>query len=287
MSKVKGCLLVIALFASACQAVNSSELKSTAAEDLKLIATISEYKDSSVAKATAQLQTLSSNIYLDLNQGETISVSSDNDSGILKSVYLANSDFLNFDHHYDGTVAKTIEGGNYYLTYKDRDDNETTVTLPTGEAADIISPVQDATVSGDFMAVTWNPIQICGSVSISVEWSGGGAVGYSSKTCENVGSCSIDVTHMIGNGKAYLYNTVVYTNVSGFGAANIKVNNISSRNISFVSGTSTSASKSISIADDSEKQLTAQEILDKCERYCEEGETATFKIGEENYSCCI
>jgi len=268
---------------SACQTVKSSELKTTQAEDLRISARVYEYKDSQSSLTTAQMQTLESHVGISLDQGETLIAASDTEDGPSGNVYLSNAFIFNLDRYYDGYVPKTTSNGNYYVTYTDKDGTATKASFATGTVSDIVSPASGATVSGDELTVTWNPSKMNGTASIYISWSGGATSGASSKNCENTGSCLIDISHMSGTGKMELRNTLKYETMPGFGAADISMINVSKTSIAFSSVT---PGKSANAAP-SEITATAEDLLLKCERYCEEGETATFTINGAEYSCCI
>lgn len=281
MKKRNLLVLIPLLLASACSAVNSSELKTTTADGTRLVATVDEYKNSDSVRVNAQMQTLESQVGIEFNQGETLTAASDTENGISESVSLSDNYFLNLDHSYEGSVNKTKISGNYYITYKDKDDIETTAKFATGTVADIISPANGSTLSGDTVTVTWDPNGMSASVSVVITWSGGSSSGYSSKNCDNTGSCEIDITHMHGTGKLKLYNTKEYTSMDGFGATSIKMNNIVQEEIS-LANPDVSATKSLTA-----KEEIVDEIMNKCLKFCEDGEKVMFTVDKEEYSCCI
>lgn len=279
-------LLLLVLFASACQPVNSSELKTTLAKDLRITATVYEYKDTALAETTAQMQTLASHVGIALDQGETLVVAADTVDGISEKVFLSNAVIFNLDRSYDGYVQKTIDSGKYYITYTDKDDVATTATLPTGQVSDIISPAEGAVLSGEEATVTWDPAGTSGVTSLYISWSGGGAAGISTKYCENTGSCIADISGMAGTGRLELRSTMEYKVMPGFGDADISMINISRRNISFTNtGTSKAFGEGLKAAASNEELVEG--IMHQCARHCEEGETAVFTVAQEEFSCCI
>ncbi len=279
-------LLLLVLLASACQPVNSSELKTTKAEDLRITATVYEYKDTSLAETTAQMQTLASHVGIALDQGETLAVASDAAEGLSENVFLSNSYIFNLDKSYDGYIQKTVDSGKYYITYTDKDDVATIATLPTGKVSDVISPVEGAVLSGAEATVTWDPAGTSGVTSLYISWSGGGAAGISTKYCENTGTCTADIAGMAGTGQVELRSTMEYKVMPGFGDADISMINISRKNVSFTNtGTSKAFGEDPKAAVSSED--LAEDILHRCLRHCEEGETAIFTVAGEEHSCCI
>jgi hypothetical protein len=274
-----------------CKTVKSSELKTTKASGLEIDATLYEYKETNTVSVGAQMQTLLSQIGLDFDQGETLTAQWDEENVISSKIYLSNSAFLNLDRDYEGTISKTIPEGNYYLTYKDSDDVETTAQFATGTVSDLTFPTEGETLSGDVVTLTWDPgaMQITDGLSVYTSWHEGSAFAVCRRSIANTGSYQLDISEATGTAAIELTNTKVYRQMEGFGGAAIAMNNVSLRNVTINSNNSNVGSKAASsgLMQDLTSGETIEAMLHKCLRYCEENEERYFIVENEKYSCCL
>lgn len=276
-------LLVITLLIGAgCQTVRSSELRGTAAADLELDAVVREYTDSNQVFIGAQMQTVQSQVGIEFDQGETLTASYQLESGIAPMLSLSNSTFLNLDKDYEGTLVKTIAGGNYYITYKDSQGVETLATFATGSVAEIITPAEGAILNQNQVEITWDPnaMRVGTTLKVSYTWSSGSVIGLGVTPVDNLGSYFLNTSGFSGSGEISLVNTTLYSEMDEFGSAHIDMQNISRRHVSFGGSSRGFATRSVG----GDEEVTS--LLNQCKRRCGEGEEHYLIINDEKYSCC-
>lgn len=289
-------LCAVGLIASACSAVNSSELKSTTAVDLKIVAQIHEDRASNSVPVTAQMRTAASDVGIQFTNGEKLQASCDAAQGLSAKVLLSiTNDFLgaDFDHVYESAIPRANAGGNYYLTYTDGASATTTTNVPTGSVAPILTPSESAVVTPGVVHITWDPKQMptTGDIMIQASYQGASSSGYASKNkIPNTGAYDLDLAWFSGTGSIKLASQVTYTNLPGFAKSDVLMDNFDEVTVQF--GASASASKSAgskaltatgAVTND---ETTVDEILHMCLHQCDVGEKSGFTVGEQEYSCC-
>ncbi len=269
----------------ACQAVQSSELKSTKAADVALAGTIDEYTDSDSVKIEAQLQTAASGVGIEFSQGEFLSAATDALAGISASVNLAYSKFLELDNYYSATVSRTVSGGQYHLTYTDAENNTTSVSVPTSSVAPITTPAAATEISEATTTVTWDPAQMPASGKIQIYLHSSGTGGSHSRwhsDVPNTGSYACDTSGMTGPGRIELRHIDTHATLPGFKKSNVQMRNIAKIDVSYnVTISAGGGFKSLNAVE----QVDA--ALHECLHFCEANEKAVVEIGEEEFSCCI
>lgn len=299
MTKIKAVavsvIAFIILVSSGCSTVNSSELKTTKAEDLKIDATLYEYNETNSVSVGAQMLTILSNVGIEFDQGEMLTAQWDEGSGISSKVTLSNTKFLNLDKDYEGTITKTVSEGNYYITYKDSEGVETTAQFATGIVSDLTSPAEGETLSGNTTAVTWDPATMQAANPLTIKLSWNSIYAYSIRyfrEIPNTGSYELDISESSGPGSVELINMTGYYEMEGFGETSIRMNNVSIRNVTFNNAAVdpfASAKSATSLADpaDMTKEEIVEAQLHQCLRHCDENEEYYFFVEDEKYSCCL
>ncbi|MBI2343722.1 MAG: hypothetical protein HYV02_05280 [Deltaproteobacteria bacterium] len=281
---------LIACYA-ACQAVNSSELAETKASELRLEGVITEYNETTQTKVSAQMQTMVSEVGISFNQGESLTAATDTADGISTNVALGLDGFFDIDKFYEGTLGKTVSGGNYYLTYTDHEGTKTVATIATSDVPDLITPAENAVIGTESAEVTWDPGTISDGLVIQVLYADGSVAGLHQESVQNTGQYSFDLSGVSGTGSLSLIHTTLYTSMSGFGEAGIQMKNVSKRNVSFAQPASTSKSLAGALVDAEMTPTTAEEIVEarlhQCLHFCDAGEIDQFTVAGEEYSCCI
>ncbi len=278
-------LSLVILFSSTlfgCAAIHSDELASTLAEDLEIEATIYEFSDDDDAEVSAQMQTEASGVGIEFTQGETLTVNSDAEDGLSPTVYLSNIELFNLNQDYEGSATKTIEDGNYYITYTDDVGNETTATIPTFMVPEINNIENGDIVSGTEVTVEWGVEELSGQLAIAMNYSGSGYYGYRRRNVSNTGSYDYDISNCVGSGSISLIHTMSFSYMEGFGSANITMNNASRRYVSF-SNTQSSLVKALT----TEVPLSTDELVLQCQTVCEEGEEDYIVVDDVTYDCCM
>ncbi|MBI4239208.1 MAG: hypothetical protein HY696_12445 [Deltaproteobacteria bacterium] len=268
---------------AACQAVQSDELKSTQAADVRLAAFIDEYLDSDTVGVDAAIKTPESDVAIELTQGESLQAASEGASGVSASVSLSYDAFLELDKFYSASVTKTKAEGRYYLTYTDSAQQVTTVSVLTSSVAPITAPLAGAAVSGSSVAITWDPAQMpnSGAVDLYVK-SGtvsGGATNIYHFGIGNSGSFDLDTTNLSGAGTIELRHIETYASLPGFKQTDVKMRNIATVGVTF--SPSATGSKSLAPTDQVDAELHA------CLHICAANEAVFVEVAGEEYSCCI
>ncbi|MBU1917360.1 MAG: hypothetical protein ABII18_07620 [bacterium] len=275
-------VIVYSSLMSACAAVHSDELKTTLAEDLEIHATLYEYTDDDETEIAAQMQTEDSDVGIEFTQGETLTVNADAEEGLAGVVYLSNLEILNLAQDYEGEVDRTIEGGNYYLTYTDKDDNETTATIPSFSVPEITNMENGDVLSGDEFDVEWEDAEITGTLSLRVSYSGSGYSGIKTRSIDNTGSYSFDCDTCRGSGTVNLMHLRSINYMEGFAEASISMYNVSRRYVSFTTGQA-----SLVQADALEEVLSVDELVQQCQTECREGDEDIIIVDDVTYDCCM
>lgn len=282
------CGTLISLSQACMSAVDSDELSSTKASDLRIEGSIQEFDNDEDAQVSAQMQTKRSETAINFTQGESLTVQSDTPEGSLSaSTSLSEDDeFIDLDQSYEGYVAKTAADGNYYITYTDEEGTSTTATIPTFSAPTMTSPVEGATVDTNSpVLVTWNSSGIVGSVYIYTTYSGSGYFGSSKKSVDNDGSEEIRITSHKGSGSISVVQENSFNSFAGFAEAKIYMKNTSRVNVSYITSSSTPSLAMISPEGESEKAV--KNLIEACQRECSEGEEELITIGDEIFDCCL
>lgn len=268
-----------------CQAVKSSELKSTKAIDVALAGTIDEYTDSDTVKIQTQLQTADSGVGIEFSQGESLKAATDLVSGISASISLAYDKFLELDKYYSATVARTVSGGSYHVSYTDAENATTTVGIPTGSVAPITAPAVDSSITDANAVVTWDPalMPATGSIQLYLHASANGtAHSRWHYDVPNTGSYTCDTSGMTGTGRIELRHIDTHTTLAGFKKSNVQMRNIAKVNLTYnVAVAAKGGLKSLSATE----QIDA--AMHECLHFCETNEEAFVEIGDEKFSCCI
>ncbi len=280
-------LTIFALMSMSCAAIHSNELASMLAEDLVLEASIYEYSSDDEAQVSAQMETESSGIGIEFNQGESLrayaDANADTEAGISNDVYLSNNAILNLDQDYSGEIDKTTDGGNYYITYTDPDGNETTAIIPSFSVPEITNIENGDILSGTEAVIEWEPTDVSGLLSIVVSYSGSGMVGYRRKYVSNTGSYTMDIEGCVGSGTVDLRSTMNLNYMEGFGGANIEMNNNSRRYVSYSNTLASALVKGLS----STEAPPVEQLIAQCQTKCGERDEAYILVDETKYDCCV
>lgn len=277
--KPKKILCLFLLLGSACNAIDSSELKSTKAEDLKIVGTVYEYNDETEAEVSAQMQTRQSETSIDFTLGETLSVQSEQeDETFSETTFLEENDtFLNLDQSYSGYVDKTITDGNYLITYTDPDGVATTAIFPTFSVSDITSPSNaDIIDVSEPVTVTWDPESLEGTLSIVTSYSTSNSAGAHTERVANDGSVEIDISSHRGSGSIKLVHENSFNSFEGFGEAKIYMKNISKVDVTYSNGSSTLLFRE-----------SSEGLIQSCLHECREGEQESITVDNQLYDCCL
>ncbi len=227
---------VLGLSAS-CASIQSDELASTVAADLEIQATIKEYNHTDNVEVSAVMKTRESAVNIEFTRGESLTVQSDAATGLSETVTLSNTELLNLEQDYEGTVDKTVAEGQYHLTYTDQDGLETTADIDTGSVPDITAPAADTLLTGDTVTVTWNvdTTDTTGSYFVLLQTESGArsCSSYDLEDVENTGSYAFEFNTCCSGGTGTLdLMRVEYTvSAAGFGETDIEMQNISRVNI--------------------------------------------------------
>lgn len=225
--------LTVMLFgqATACS-VRSSELASTAAADIKFYATVSEYSTDDTAEVTAYVTPLNSSSRIELDQGETIAIVSDTESGTSSPAFLSETNLFSIfslNGFYEAELSFAREGGNYTITYTDADDNATKVNIPRSNNVPILNLSEGDVLSQDTLTLNWDPELVEGTLKFQVEY-------YdsiqeknvsSSETIPNTGTHTVDSSTYSGDVTVSLIHHIDVNVDSNFGSTNLDMRHIS------------------------------------------------------------
>ena len=232
-------LFFVIIIPFACSQVESSELASTKAEDVDLRVVLEDVDTEDQAAIAAYLQTLDSNTDIEFTAGESFAVFADTESGLTASETLvASSSFIDFDNSYQAHVEKTVDGGNYYLSYEDADGVITTIAIPAHTSAAILAPAEDATVGPDTVTITWNPDEMpdTGTIALSVTFDAAGSRSHTSiSDIENTGSYDLDISEHSGTATIDLIHEEAYDDFEDYGDSLVRVRTISRVGVSLAS----------------------------------------------------
>jgi hypothetical protein len=268
---------LIFLTLAACAPVDSSELRSTKAEDLTLFASVYEYSTEANAKVSAALETASGTV-INFDEGQTFSTDADTENGVSSAHFLSNGGLLNLDYSYDGSIDKTITDGNYHITYTDADGLQTTASMQSRETLEITDINDGDTISTNSFTVTWDPISITGTLSITATYASGGVIGIHTQTVSNTGSAILDLTGFVGTGEIDLNHITTTGFAEGFDDVTLTMRNISKREVNY-------AIPSAGIPTLT-RQLSPEDLQAGCEHVCETGEEEALFIDDIRYECC-
>lgn len=237
----KICLWVLLVGFAACSNVSSSELTETSAEDLNLFAHIYEYSEEDLVDVSVLLKTIPDDIGIQFNEGETLQAGILVDSEVDYTSMSYDSNFLDIGETYAASISKTELGDDYYITYIDSDEVETTATFSSEGVPELTAPAEDAEISlGSTVDLTWES-QGLGSLSVRIIFvnnDGGSTIVQFSTT--DTGSYSLDLTDenfdemAAGDATITLRHDTEYDSMDGFGDADITISSDSTRQVSIV-----------------------------------------------------
>lgn len=229
MEKMKLILIVlIGIVISGCAAVNSSELETTAAEDLRIEATVTEKNSSDMAYAVARMKTAESEVSITLDQGETLTLAADTDDGISADIVLGRNWLSELFKEYEAYIIKIPAEDSYYITYTDSEGMATTAGIINGEVSEILSPSNNHLVNGDSITVTWDSsFGVTGRLYISVEWDKVGTNETRTYELENSGSYELEIPADVQSAKMKLIHKQIFDTAPGFAESYIVMENIS------------------------------------------------------------
>lgn len=276
-------IATLAVSSMACQAVMSAELKTTKAADVRLVGDIKEIKGDVHATVNAKLETLDSEVAIEFNQGESLTATADVAAGINAAISLT-YDWLELDRFYSAAVGSAQVNGNYYLHYTDQSGSKTDVTIPNGYVAAIITPTANAVLAANTALLTWDPLQMpsSGSISALVEYSTGSGFGFRRfDALENSGSYTLDLASVSGNGTIELQHVATYTNLPGYAESDVKMRNATSVACQFSNAPSNGKSLQIPAAD------AIEAAVHECLHACAPNETAWLQFDDQRISCCL
>ena len=290
-----GTVLTVMMLFTACAAVDSTELKSTKAADLRLNVIATEYKDANSTAVRAKMETPSSHIAVELDEGQKLQASIAVADELHEWIQLSNSDFIDFGKDLEGNVPKRGAGEDYYVSYIDADGIETIASFANGSVSELTKPAENAQVDA-VASMQWNPAEVSGGDLIAIaNWSSGGASGFMQRRIDNNGSYAFDVSDAKGSGEIQLKSSTAYSQAPGFSSASILMLNIARKAVSF-SAPNQNLNRSVGSLEIQEEnedlenfdaEAFIQDHLNECLHYCEDGEISKFFVHEEEYSCCL
>lgn len=280
-------LALLIILGASCSAVNSSELNSTKASDLRLEADIREYNGAERAEVGTQLRTSDSDVAINFDSGESLKVNHGNIFNPDESIFLSSNQILNLDRDYEGVIPKSPDG--YAITYTDKDGEQTTIHVETSFAPEL--EIEDNNIIGGIARMRWNPEGITGRLKAVATYSGAGVTGYRSKWIENTGSYDFDVSIAEGQGHIRLEHINTVSNLEGFKESLVTIYNADSVEVSF------NLNDQLNQNPDNQRALVVNQNpdelidrinnrLDQCLRICEEGEVDIFEVENLEFSCC-
>ena len=234
------CVITALLWGAGCANISSSELKSTKAKDLKVTATVEETQGLDQVQVRTLMETIPDDVGIQFNQGEILQASAEQADGTLQpSVNLSyDSNFLNVGEQYVTSISKAPLGKNYILTYTDADKIVTTCRFASQGVPELLTPNEDQEViRGETVELTWTP-QNLGAMTVTVDYqTKDGGSGWTELSTSDTGSFKLDLsrdaflTAATGEMKIALKHGTTYSQMSGFGAADVQVVSASKRTI--------------------------------------------------------
>lgn len=206
----------------------SSEIASSLAADIEIVADIYEYNNLDWADVSAHVQTIASQTDINFDQGETLTVQYETADGLSDPVYLYQEE--SGEPYSSAFVEKTIDGGTYVITYTDKDGLQTAVTLQSYNTLDITSIADGSLVEDNPVTLTWNTALVEGTVAVAYEC---GSHSYAYTSIENTGSYLLSHACTSGVGAIKLRHQLYASSAEGFGQAAVTMYNIIEKNVSF------------------------------------------------------
>lgn len=224
-------LLLSLLITGACAQVSSSELESTAAEDMRLEAVIEEVQDEETTSVSAYLETADSEVDVRFTEGEYFQAYSDGEEDVTSPVQLNESTaIIDFDNSYTANVNQTTEEGSYYLSYFDEEGTQTLISVPRHDAASITNLSDGDTVGPNTVTIEWNADEMSstGTISILVRYSSSGTVGYIRRNnIPNTGTYELDLGSAVGTARIDLRHEEQFTDYEAYSESLVKMRHIS------------------------------------------------------------
>lgn len=288
MKLIRSLLISLVIILSACgfveDTVNSSELKTTKAGDLKLEADIIEYHNSDEVEIGAQLRTAKGDAAINFDSGETLKINQGNQYIPNSAITLGNNDWINLDRDYEGSIDKS-EDQTYAITYTDSDNDITTITVQSSFSVEfrILNNVE---VDG-FAELEWDRESVIGDLRIETEYLGGRSSGGSSRGVQNTGIYVLELEDENGTGTISLEHITYYNDLPGFKESLITIYNIYSVSVNFT-GNAQSLVNYGEMNRMTQKRLVDQvsKLRDDCSMICKDDEVHYLWVDGEKYSCC-
>lgn len=223
-------LAIILCTTAACSTVNSGELASMEAADLKIEASIYQYSDDDDVSVYAIMRTAESDERIEFSEGETLSAYADTATGHSNAITLDFADVWN--DYYGGSVEKAVEGGSYHITYTESDDTETTAEVFAYGVPEITSLEEGDEIVSALADITWDvwsDEELPGTLTI--DWESDGADHGAETTIENTGSYQLNMTNCDGEAVITLTHLVHASTAEGFAEADIDYRAIHQRTV--------------------------------------------------------
>lgn len=235
-------LILFFLFgASCCANLSSSELKSTKAKDLMITAWVEEVNGEDQVSVNSLLKTIPDEVGIQFNQGETLTVTAETESGSLQpqTNLSYDSNVFNLGEEYVAQIDKAPVGKNYILTYQDADGEETSASFSSKGVADLIAPADgQSLILGRETVLTWEDGNFPDlEVEVEFRTADGGFENAYFTVGEDKGEYILDLGHEFfddaaeGEATVILENTTTTTKADGFGAASLRVVSESRRSV--------------------------------------------------------
>lgn len=214
-------------------AVYSDEV-STAAQDMNFLISVSEYNragDSDWVFLNAYFRTPTSSTDIFFNTGETLSVQYETEAGLSEPSFFYQSDGEGLlANQFRAIVLQTIPGGTYLVTYTDRDDVQTTVSIQSNNTLDLTNLSDGDIVTENPVTITWNPSLV--TEDLSITYSCGSESGRESDV-GNTGSYELIHNCSSGSGEIRLEHEQRTTDSEAFHQEEITMTNTVEKNVTF------------------------------------------------------